>query len=132
MVWLLRGRFPVAKVYRQSGTSFKHVALLVIEMSRQDQNFRIIPRILFSLYNFCSRRKKMSFRVSVKQGLNTFFSWILKMTGFIFEGNSESQPPTSFVLNFENKTILMDINILQTFGWSKRLAAMFYFLFRIL
>ena len=59
-LWLFRGKFPAAPsnyiklvraVYRQRiyyifGTIFKHVALLVTEISRQDQNFRSIPRTL--------------------------------------------------------------------------------------
>ena len=61
-VWLFGGRFPVAPssyinpfsaVYRQIiiflfGTIFRHVALLVTEILRQDQNFQNIPRKFIS------------------------------------------------------------------------------------
>ena len=61
-VWLFQGRFPATAssssgVYTKNillfGTIFRHVALLFTEISRQDQNFRIIPRIV-ATYSFLS------------------------------------------------------------------------------
>ena len=54
-----RGRFPIAqsgvltKNVLLFGTISMHVALLVTEISRQDQNFRVVLRIYCQIDYFC-------------------------------------------------------------------------------